>query len=579
MPSRISITDPSEVAQSWLTTLSNALRSRDTSKAVSLFGRESSWRDLFSLSWDIHSMVGRDAIQKYLEGDGRVGGSKLAFMRLKGVAKFDTWLGQTSIIFAFFNFETKIARGQGILRLAQDPDSDKWLGFTLYTGLEELKGHEEITIAPIKVENTGVISYQQGPETYDDYDPEVLIVGAGQSGLTAAARLDRLNVKTLIIDKEPRAGDSWRNRYDALLLHDPVWVDHLPYLPFPEDWPVLMPRIMIADWFDSYAKALQMNLWTCTTMDYPVFDETTQEWTVTLTRADGSKRIMHPKHLIIATGIVGEAVTPAFKGIDTFKGPIIHSSKFKSGRTFSGKKTIVVGACNSAMDISLDLEQNGSDVTIVQRSSTYVMSMKGAVDIVYGKDKYMTNDLSDMLKFSAPLSVATQAGVAYTAAMKEYDAEMLAGLEKAGYKVDFGYENAGFYLKVLFRGGGYYFDIGCCEAIINGRIKVKQGQEIDHFEEDGIVFADGVKIQADAVVCATGYSGFAPSVRRILGDKVMERVGKVCTVDEDGERKGVWRPSGHPNLWFHVGNIAMSRFYSKHLALQVKAQLHGLHKL
>ncbi|KDQ16836.1 hypothetical protein BOTBODRAFT_53899 [Botryobasidium botryosum FD-172 SS1] len=577
-----SSTDPSTIAQSWLSALTGALRSQDVSSALSLFGKECSWKDLFTFSWDIHSMVGPDAIRKYLDDDAQMGCSQLYSMKLRGPAKFDTFLDDKTVIFSFFDFETRTTRGQGVLRLAQESESGKWLGLTLYTGIEELKGHEEKIIAPLVgdaqpvVDNKPRAAYQHGPDTYADHDPEVLIIGAGQCGLSIAARLDRLDVKTLVIEKSACAGDSWRKRYDALILHDPVWVDHLPYLPFPDDWPALMPRAMLADWLEAYAKALQINMWTSTTLEQPSYNEATGDWTVELIRPDGRRRVMHPKHLIVCTGMFGEPRIPDFEGFDRFQGPVMHSSQFKNGKEFGGKKVVVVGACNSAMDISLDLQQNGADVTIVQRSSTYIMSTKGSMDIIFGKDRLVPPEVADLMKFSLPLSVATARSVAFTSELREYDAEMLAGLERAGYKVDFGYGDAGFYLKVLFRGGGYYFDIGCCQAIIDGHIKVKQGQEIDHFEEDGVVFADGDKVKADAIVCATGYSGLTPAVRPLLGDKIMERVGTVGTVDDEGERKGAWRLTGHPGLWFHIGNIQLCRFFSKRLALQVKAELVGL---
>ena len=69
-----------------------------------------------------------------------------------------------------------------------------------------------------------------------------------------------LGIPTLIIDKNQAVGDNWRKRYHQLVLHDPVWYDHMPYLPFPDFWPVFTPKDKLVDWFETYVKALELNV-------------------------------------------------------------------------------------------------------------------------------------------------------------------------------------------------------------------------------------------------------------------------------------------------------------------------------
>ena len=134
--------------------------------------------------------------------------------------------------------------------------------------------------------------------------PYVLIVGGGQGGIALGARLRRLGVPTIIVEKNANPGDSWRRRYKSLCLHDPVWYDHLPYLPFPDDWPVFAPKDKLADWLEMYTKVMELNYWGSTTVRKARFDETAQTWEVTVER-EGSELTLRPTQLVFALGVSG----------------------------------------------------------------------------------------------------------------------------------------------------------------------------------------------------------------------------------------------------------------------------------
>jgi glycine/D-amino acid oxidase-like deaminating enzyme len=123
---------------------------------------------------------------------------------------------------------------------------------------------------------------------YGDRDPAVLVVGGGQAGLSIAARLTQLQVDTLIVDREARIGDNWRKRYHALVLHNQVHVNHLPYMHFPPTWPTYIPKDKLAAWFEAYVDSMELNYWTGTEFEGGRYDEQAERWSVILRRADGA---------------------------------------------------------------------------------------------------------------------------------------------------------------------------------------------------------------------------------------------------------------------------------------------------
>ena len=146
-----------------------------------------------------------------------------------------------------------------------------------------------------------------------------MIIGGGQGGIALGARLKRLGVPTIIVEKNARPGDRWRKRYKSLCLHDPVWYDHLPYLPFPDHWPVFSPKDKIGDWLEMYAKVMELNYWGSTLCESAAYDAAKQEWTVKVVR-NGKPITLRPKQLVLATGMASVANTPKFPGMEKFKG-------------------------------------------------------------------------------------------------------------------------------------------------------------------------------------------------------------------------------------------------------------------
>jgi len=394
-----------------------------------------------------------------------------------------------------------------------------------------------------------------------------------------------LNVDTLVIDKEDSVGDAWRRRYYQLVLHDPVWYDHMPYIPFPAHWPVFTPKDKLAEFFECYVKLLELNVWTTTTMTSSSWSDEKKQWTLTLQRqkADGTveTRILHPRHVIQATGHSGKKSQPTFKGQESFQGDrLCHSSEFPGANPESkGKKAVVIGSCNSGHDIAQDFYEKGYDITMVQRSTTCVISSDAlgefALKGLYDEGGPQTEE-ADLYLWSFPSTFFKAQQVKVTQLENKYDASILEGLEKAGFKVDRGPDDAGLLLKYFQRGGGYYIDVGASQMIADGKIKIKQGQEITEILPRGLRFADGTELEADEIIFATGYQNMRTQARIIFGDEVADRIGNIWGFDEEGEMRTVWRRTGHPGFWFMGGNLALCRYYSRLLALQIKGIEEGL---
>ncbi|KAM6525778.1 hypothetical protein FALCPG4_011313 [Fusarium falciforme] len=594
--------DPQEVAAALVENINQAVQKHDYPALARLFTDDGYWRDHLALSWVFRTVQGPSAILDFLKS---AAGSKDGF-RLKSISIDDSSAVRSpktipidglATVFGvqfFFTIETALGTGQGLARAVEH--NGEWKIFTLYTRLQEFKGYEESINEhrPKGVEHGGKPGRKNWAQRRaaaanfeDGSEPAVLIIGAGQAGLTAAARLKMLGIEAIAIDQNDRVGDNWRKRYHQLVLHDPVWYDHMPYLKFPPQWPIFTPKDKLAQFFEAYATLLELNVWTRTSIVDTKWDDTTKSWTVAVERKkeDGSveKRTFHPRHIIQATGHSGKKNMPTMKGIENFKGDrLCHSSEFPGAQENSkGKKAIVVGSCNSGHDIAQDYLEKGYDVTIVQRSSTHVVSSKAITDIalkgIYSEDGPEVDD-ADLLIHGLPTPVLKAIQVTVCEKQAEHDKEILDGLDKAGFKVDRGPDGAGLFFKYFQRGGGYYIDVGASKLIAEGKIKVKHGQEIDTVLPHGLRFADGSELEADEIIFATGYQNMRTQTRVMFGDEIADQVGDVWGFNNEGEMRIMWQKSGHPGFWFHGGNLAICRYYSKLLALQIKGLEEGLYE-
>lgn len=577
--------DISVSAQGWLDAFERLLHKPDPATLDRLFLTDSFWRDVLALSWNLQTIAGRETITQALVALApKASPTNFKIAQNRAPPRWVTRAG-TNTIEAIFNFEIATGRGSGIVRLIPDSaDGDRLKAWTLLTALDELRGFEE-QLGTLRPRGQAYSRDFRGPNwldlrnasrDYADRDPAVLVVGGGQAGLAIAARLKQLQVDNLIVDRESRIGDNWRKRYHALTLHNQVQVNHLPYMPFPPNWPVYIPKDKLANWFEAYVDAMELNFWTGTEFEGGAYDEAKERWTVTLRRDDGSKRTMHPRHVVMATGVSGIANMPDIPTLSSFKGTLLHSSRYEDGETWTGKRAIVIGTGNSGHDIAQDLYSSGADVTLVQRAATLVTNIEPSAQLAYATYNEGTLEDNDLIATSMPTPLAKKTHVMLTEQSKELDKELLDGLRRVGFKLDFGEGGTGWQFKYLTRGGGYYFNVGCSNLIVEGAIKLKQFSDIEGFVTDGARMKDGSTIPADLIVLSTGYKPQDYLVRKLFGDGIADRVGPVWGFGDGFELRNMYARTRQPGLWFIAGSLAQCRINSKYLALQIKAIEEGI---
>lgn len=576
---------PGERVTVWLTDFAAALERGDSGRAGDLFEDEAYWRDFVAFTWNIKTMEGRAAIVAMLEA--RLTDTTPSNWRLEGEPT-----EADDVTEAWITFETADGRGTGYLRLR---DGRCW---TLLTTLQELKGFEEqlgpsrplgVELGAVKGRVTWLQRRQrEEAELGTVAQPYVVIIGGGQGGIGLGARLRRLGVPTVIVERNARAGDSWRNRYDSLTLHDTVWFDHMPYLPFPVHWPVYTPKDQMGDWLEMYAKVMELNYWGSTECRSARYDEDAGQWAVEVER-EGSSIVLRPKHLVLATGMSGLPNIPDIPGAEAFEGDLYHSSGYRSGEAYRGKRAVVLGSNNSAHDICQDLWEHDADVTMIQRSSTTVVRGGrggGASNYSEGAPaRGITTEVADLLAAATPYRLAPTAAIEATKRLRAADADFYQRLEAAGFLLDFGEDDTGIGMKYARRGSGYYIDVGASELIISGEIKLRTRVTIERMTPRSVVLTDRTELPADLVVYATGYGSMNGWAAQLISQEVADRVGKVWGLGSDtaydpgpweGDLRNMWKPTQQPGLWFHGGNLAQSRHYSKYLGLQLKARFEDM---
>ncbi|WP_208300521.1 NAD(P)/FAD-dependent oxidoreductase [Mycobacterium sp. DL592] len=578
---------PQQRVDAWLADFEAALAARDIERVAGMFAVDSFWRDLVSFTWNIKTVEGRDAIAGMLA-------ARLDDTDPSGFRTREEPTAEGDVTSAFIEFDTAVGRGTGHLRLKGDQ------AWTLLTALQELKGYEERKGASRVM--GAVHGSDPDPRSWAEkraeeeaalgrtVQPYTLVIGGGQGGIALGARLRQLGVPAIVVDRHERPGDQWRKRYKSLCLHDPVWYDHLPYLPFPQNWPVFAPKDKIGDWLEFYTRVMEVPYWSKTTCLSATFDEAAKRWNVDVDR-DGERLTLHPTHLVLATGMSGKPSVPTLPGQDVFRGDQHHSSAHPGPDAYVGKKAVVIGSNNSAHDICKALYENGVDVTMVQRSSTHIVKSDSLMEIGLG-DLYseralaagMTTEKADLTFASLPYRIMHEFQIPLYDRMRERDKEFYDRLEAAGFELDWGADGSGLFMKYLRRGSGYYIDVGACDLVADGKIKLAHGQ-VARLTEDSVVLADGTELPADLVVYATGFGSMNGWAADLIGQEVADKVGKVWGLGSDtpkdpgpweGEQRNMWKPTQQENLWFHGGNLHQSRHYSLYLALQLKARYEGI---
>ncbi len=566
-----------EMAREWIGAFGRAVQASSASALSELFVSDSHWRNIFGLSWQFATVSGVERLARELLARAAEAGASDFRIDTSALKPRKAVVAGCEVIEAVFAFSTINGPGIGSLRLLGSPDgmAKAW---TISTTLDfdqicqarasraAATSHARDFAAPDWLEQRTLSA------AYSDREPDVLIVGGGHAGISAAVELKRIGCEVLVIDRQERVGDNWRHRYRGLKLHNKTPVNHLRYLPFPVTFPDYIPKDQIANFLESYVDLMEVDFWTQTTFEGAQYDEQTQRWTARLKRAGGN-RVLRPKHIVLATSVSGTPNIPSIDGIENFAGKVLHSSQFAAGKEWTGRSVVVFGTGTSAHDICQELHAFGAEVTMVQRSPTMVVNVEPAqlYDRAYlGEGPPL--EVRDILNSGVPLPVMKAAHKLITAEVKKLDAPLLARLEAAGFRLEFGEDGTGWPLKFRTRGGGYYFNVGCSELIADGRVRLIQAADIDSIAARGLRLRDGSALDADLFVLATGYKGPDHMLEALFGAEVARRVGRVWGFDEaTSELANMWRRTAQAGLWFTAGAFSQARIYSRTIALQIDA--------
>ncbi|KAF7350597.1 Flavin-binding monooxygenase [Mycena sanguinolenta] len=572
--------DAPQIASSWLKPFGEFLEAGDITGVTSCFAPRAYLRDVLVFTWNNRTLAGQERIATYLK-------DTLKSAEITQV-KVDTrpnlspeprpLPASASAVCSGFTFNTRVGYGQGYFMLVEN-ENGEWKALTVFVMLEDIKGHEE------SGPETGVYGghtlawhdIHRERRQAIERDPHVIIIGGGQTGLNVAARFRQMNIPTLIIEKNTRIGDNWRQRYPMMTLHTMKKHHEMLYQPYPANWPTYTPRDKLADWLEHYAISQDLVIWTNSCLlPTPTYDLTAKRWTVVVDHA-GEYVTLHPAHIVLAAGILGTPHIPSIPDAELFEGSTTHSSVYPGGKGYTGKRTLVVGAGNTSADVCQDLAFHKAEVTMLQRSSTCVESVRTFTQMLNRIwPAHVPTDVSDFKAAAMPFLLLREMGKARTEQMWADAEETHKGLREAGMDLNMGKDGSGQYVMYHERFGGFWVDVGAANLIRTGAIKIKHGVEIARFTRNSAVFTDGSSLEIDAVVFATSHQSMRDTMRGLFGDAVMDQTSVVWGVDEEGELNGCYRPSGYPGLWNAAGEFVKSRFYSKQLALEIKAIELGL---
>lgn len=304
----------------------------------------------------------------------------------------------------------------------------------------------------------------------------ITIIGAGPAGLAVAACLKRVGRPVRMLERADRIAPAWHGHYDRLHLHTPKSRSALPGLPMPADWPRYPARGQLIEYLEAYAGRFGIA---------PVFGAEVTD----IRRGGAGWQITHAQGtetadaVVVATGMATEPLAPAFPGLETFPGPVLHSSAYRNPASLPGARCLVVGFGNSGGEIALDLSQAGRAVDLVVRGPVNLLprELLGVPIVSFGLlQKLLPYRVADAI--TAPV---------LRLAMGDYGRYGLVKHPK------------GPVTQLREDGRVPLIDIGALARIRTGAIRVRPG--IARFDGPAATFADGARAEYDALLLATGY--------------------------------------------------------------------------
>jgi indole-3-pyruvate monooxygenase len=351
---------------------------------------------------------------------------------------------------------------------------------------------------------------------------ETAIIGAGPGGLAVAACLERAGKRATILERSANVGSSWRGHYERLHLHTPRDRSELPGLAFPKGTPRWPSRASVVEYLESYARHFALDV---------RFDETVERierdgdgWSITTDRGEH-----RAKNVVVATGNTRVPVVPEWPGAARFRGTVVHSSQYKNGEPYRGKRVLVVGFGNSGGEIAIDLYEHGARPTLAVRSPVNVVTRE-----IFGLPAL---EIGIALSW-VPARIADAISVPLTRLS-------IGDIRELGFRT----LPYGPITQIRRHGRIPLIDVGTIALIREGHVGLRPN--VRELEEEDVVFGDGSRQAFDAIVAATGYE---PRVDQLLS-------GEPGALDERGRPKasGVRAAPGLYFCGFYVSPTGMLR--------------------
>ncbi|KAG8157406.1 hypothetical protein KVR01_012790 [Diaporthe batatas] len=584
-----------------LHSLTAALEEGDTQQLKDVFlGSQAYWRDLLSFTFHFRTFndgpIIAPALKKLAKERGLAGGFNLVPGSVHDVSPTPAlrWIS------GFFTFETTRPKSkcEGSVQLFPEQAADgqiKWKIWTLATWLEDYTDwpeNQDLLTAP-----------GRKLDDVEHIDTDVLIVGGGNAGLIQAARLKAAGVESVVIDKLARPGDNWATRYDSMRFHIGKSGCNPPFMPYPDELPLILTRDMLAGHMRDFASKFNLNILHSSWLVGSSFNKTKGVWNAKIHTPFGIKTVRAPQ-LVQATGVgCDHPYIPKLPGKELYKGVAsIHSKHYKNPKVLQdkgAKSVIVVGAANSAFDVMEDCAAAGLKTTMIARSPTFIFPWEYALfPEGLGMYEAMPTDVVDKILVPGPAAIGGQL-------VRDSYANMAATKDKDKYKplLERGFPvydsaNGGDLIHHLMEAGGKHFnDIGeGIRYIVEGKVAVRGLVQPTAYTETGLELSDGSVVEADAIIWATGFDSDKDrsTTAEVLGsdkflgndhgdaDSVLgpEDVSAlrdgIWGVDKEGELRGMFtRHLRVPNYYIHGGTTTHHRYHSKHVAMLIKADLEG----
>jgi Pyridine nucleotide-disulphide oxidoreductase len=489
-------------------------------------------------------------------------------------------MGRTSWVQASFTFEraTEPPRtGSGSIRLVPDEDGT-WKIWIISTMLEQIPSFGNVDVLEPQSTLSSDMNGANGHVTkHTAYGYDAVVVGAGPAGLSMCGRLKALGVSCIALEKYSEIGGNWTNRYETMKLHTSKESCQLPFdRTWGPEYSYFLTAKHLAEGYQRYVKKYNLNVQLSSQVEKASWNEREGTWTITVISKNQTETLT-ARHLVLAIGATGSIPKmPHLAGKEAFRGEVLHSVYYKNATRWKGKKCVIVGTANTAHDIAEDmLDVHVESVTMVQRSATPVLPIayyRKAHDPVYN-DKIPTEISDRIFLWSTPVPVFRLLVLQTIGFLANQDSEYFDALDGVGFKTQRVCDMANMLYERL---GGHHLDVGAAAKVAQGLIKVKSDQPLNGFNEHGLMFGDGSTLKADVVVFATGFEGNMRKMsEKFLDQEVTSSMDDCFHVDAEGELIGAWKPMKQPNIWYAAGDIAHIRFFSRFLALQIKADLEG----